>query len=52
MWLLIGAIPSIIISGRLAPHIPQKQLRHAFAIFVTVVAVVMLAENVWGRIAG
>jgi uncharacterized membrane protein YfcA len=52
MWLLVGAVPSIIISGRLSPHIPQHRLRHAFAIFVSVVAVVMLAENVWGRLAG
>ena len=52
MWLLVGAVPSIIISGRLSPHIPQNRLRHAFAIFVSVVAVVMLAENVWGRLAG
>lgn len=49
MWLLVGAVPSILISGRISPHISPKSLRHAFAIFVSVVAVIMLAENVWGR---
>jgi uncharacterized membrane protein YfcA len=52
MWLLVGAIPSILISSRISPHISPSRLRHAFAIFVSVVAVVMLAENVWGRLVG
>ena len=52
MWLLVGAIPSILISSRISPHISPKRLRYAFAIFVSVVAVIMLVENAWGRFVG
>jgi uncharacterized membrane protein YfcA len=52
MWLLVGAVPSILISARISPHISPKRLRYAFAIFVSVVAVIMLVENAWGRWMG
>lgn len=52
VWILLGAVPSIIFSSRLSPHIPQRQLRQAFAVFVAIIAVFMLVENIWGRVTG
>lgn len=49
--LLLGALPSIALSGSIAKRISQEQLRRGFAIFITIIAVLMLAENIYGRLA-
>lgn len=51
-WLLVGAIPGIVISGRISPLISPKHLRHSFAVFVSIVAIIILSENIWGRLVG
>jgi uncharacterized membrane protein YfcA len=53
-WLLIaslltGALPSIALSGTIAKHITAHQLRRGFAVFITIVALLMLGENIYGR---
>lgn len=45
--LLAGAIPSVALSGRLGAYVPADKLRTAFAVFITVVAIAMLAENIY-----
>lgn len=49
--LLAGAIPSVALSGRLGAYIPADKLRTAFAVFITIVALAMLAENLHQRFA-
>ncbi|MBM4414306.1 MAG: sulfite exporter TauE/SafE family protein [Chloroflexi bacterium] len=44
--LLAGALPAMAISGRISASINQDKLRKAFALFITVVALFMLGENV------
>lgn len=48
--LLAGAIPCVALSGRLGAYVPADKLRSAFALFITCVAVAMLAENIYHRI--
>lgn len=49
--LLAGAIPCVALSGRLGAHIPADKLRKAFAVFISVVAIAMLAENLYSRVS-
>lgn len=51
-FLLAGALPSIAVSGTIAKRIPATQLRRSFAIFITIVALLMLGENIYGRLVG
>ena len=43
--LLIGALPAMAVSGPISKKINQDKLRQYFAIFITVVALFMLGEN-------
>jgi len=48
--LLIGAIPCVTLSGRFGAYIPADKLRKAFAVFITIVAIAMIAENVYSHL--
>lgn len=48
--LLAGAIPCVALSGRLGAYVPADKLRKAFAVFITLVAIAMLAENIYLRL--
>lgn len=51
-FLLAGALPSIALSGIIAKRIAANQLRRGFAVFITIVALLMLGENIYGRLVG
>lgn len=44
--LLVGALPAMVASGPLGKKIDQDKLRQSFAIFISVVALFMLGENI------
>jgi uncharacterized membrane protein YfcA len=48
--LLIGAIPCVTLSGRLGAYIPADKLRKAFAVFISIVAIAMITENIYSHL--
>lgn len=44
--LLAGALPAMAVSGPIGKKIDQDKLRQSFAIFITIVALFMLGENI------